>query len=145
MTQIAIRTFDDIAEGMTGEFSKTLGDSEIQGFADVSGDTNPVHLDDEYAKSTIFGGRIAHGMLTAGIISAALGTVLPGPGWVYVEQVLKFRGPVRVGDTVTAQITVIRRIPEKGFVEFTTVCKVGEKIVLDGTATLMAPRPKKAA
>ena len=145
MTQIAIRTFDDIAEVMTGEFSKILGEAEIVEFAHASGDVNPIHLDADYAKTTIFGQRIAHGLLTAGVISAALGTVLPGPGWVYVEQNLKFRGPVRVGDTVTAHIAVIKRIPEKGFIEFTTTCKVGDKVVIDGTATLMAPRPKKAA
>ncbi len=145
MTQPAIRTFDDLAEGMTGEFTKILSDDDIRNFAQASGDTNPIHLDDDYAKNTIFGERIAHGMLTAGVISAALGTVLPGPGWVYVEQNLKFRGPVHVGERVTAQITTIKCIAEKGFVQFTTTCKVGDKVVLDGTATLMAPRPKKTA
>lgn len=145
MTDIKIKTFDDIVEGMTGEFSKVLDEAAVHGFADASGDVNPIHLDLDYAKTTIFGECIAHGLLTAGVISAALGTVLPGPGWVYVEQNLKFKAPVRVGATVTAVVAVLKRIPEKGFVEFSTICKVNDKVVLDGTAILMAPRPKKAA
>ena len=142
----AIRGFDDVEEGMSGEFAKTVSDGDIRGFAAASGDVNPLHLDDAYAKTTIFGGRIAHGILTAGVISAAFANVFPGPGWVYVDQYLKFKGPVRVGDTVTATVEATKRIVEKGFVEFTTVCRVGDKVVLEGTATLMAPRtPKKAA
>jgi 3-hydroxybutyryl-CoA dehydratase len=139
-----IRTFDDIAEGMTGEFSKVLSDHDVHLFADVSGDYNPIHIDEAYAKTTIFGGRIAHGMHTASIISAALGSVFPGPGWVYIEQDLKFKAPVPVGSNVTALVVASRLIPDKGFVEFSTTCRVNGKIVLDGTATLMAPRTKKA-
>lgn len=145
MSEIKIRTFDDIAEGMTGEFSKVLSDSDVRAFADVSGDHNPIHIDEAYAKTTIFGGRIAHGMHTAGIISAALGSVFPGPGWVYIEQNLKFKAPVPVGSDVTATVVATKLIPEKGFVEFSTTCRVNGKVVLDGSATLMAPRPKKAA
>jgi 3-hydroxybutyryl-CoA dehydratase len=142
---IEIKTFDDIAEGMSGEFTKTLSDSDVRTFADVSGDHNPIHVDDDYAKTTIFGGRIAHGMHTASMISAALGSVFPGPGWIYIEQNLKFKAPVPVGSEVTAKVVAIKLIPEKGFVEFSTTCTVKGKVVLDGTATLMAPRQKKAS
>lgn len=145
MDTFKIKTFDDIAEGMSGEFTKTLNDSDVRTFADVSGDHNPIHVDDDYAKSTIFGGRIAHGMHTASIISAALGSVFPGPGWVYIEQNLKFKAPVPVGSEVTARVVATKRMPEKGFVEFSTTCTVAGKVVLDGTAILMAPRPKKAS
>jgi len=145
VTDIKIRTFDDIAEGMSGEFSKVLSDSDVRTFADVSGDHNPIHIDDAYAKTTIFGGRIAHGMHTASMISAALGSVFPGPGWVYIEQSLKFKAPVPVGSDVTATVVATKLIPDKGFVEFSTTCRVNGKIVLDGTAILMAPRAKKAA
>lgn len=145
MSEIKIRTFDDIAEGMTGEFSKVLGDADVRTFADVSGDHNPIHIDEAYAKTTIFGGRIAHGMHTASMISAVLGTVFPGPGWIYIEQTLKFKAPVPVGSEVTATVVATKLIPDKGFVEFATTCRVNGKVVLDGSATLMAPRPKKAA
>jgi 3-hydroxybutyryl-CoA dehydratase len=145
VSEIKIRTFDDIAEGMTGEFSKVLGDADVRTFADVSGDHNPIHIDEAYAKTTIFGGRIAHGMHTASMISAVLGTVFPGPGWIYIEQTLKFKAPVPVGSEVTATVVATKLIPDKGFVEFATTCRVNGKVVLDGSATLMAPRPKKAA
>lgn len=146
MSDVPIRTFDQVVEGMHGTFTKIVTDSDIRGFAAASGDVNPIHLDDVYAKTTIFGGRIAHGILTAGVISAAFGTVFPGPGWIYVDQYLKFKAPVRIGDAVTATVVATKRIPEKGFIEFTTTCRVGDTVVLEGTATLMAPRaPKKAA
>jgi 3-hydroxybutyryl-CoA dehydratase len=145
LNDIKIRTFDDIAEGMNGEFTKVLSDSDVRTFADVSGDHNPIHIDEAYAKTTIFGGRIAHGMHTASIISAALGSVFPGPGWVYIEQNLKFKAPVPVGSEVTALVVATKLIPDKGFVEFATTCRVNGKVVLDGTAILMAPRAQKAA
>jgi 3-hydroxybutyryl-CoA dehydratase len=145
VSDIKIRTFDDIAEGMSGEFTKVLSDEDVRTFAEVSGDVNPIHLDDTYAKTTIFGGRIAHGVLTASTISAALGTVFPGPGWIYIEQNLKFKAPVSIGSKVTATVVATKLIPEKGFVEFATTCRVDGKVVLDGTAILMAPRVKKAA
>ena len=145
MDSIKIKTFDDIAEGMSGEFTKTLSDQDFRIFAEVSGDHNPIHVDEAYAKTTIFGGRIAHGMHTASMISAALGSVFPGPGWVYIEQNLKFKAPVPIGSEVTAVVVATKLIPEKGFVEFATTCRVNGKVVLDGTAILMAPREKKAA
>ncbi len=132
--------FDDLAVGMTGEYCRILTEQDIEGFAQVSGDVNPIHLDEEYAKASIFGDRISHGILTAGYISATFGAEFPGPGWIYVNQSLRFKAPVKIGDQVDTQVTVSKLVPEKKFVEFKTVCKVGESVVLDGEATLMAPK-----
>ena len=130
---------EDLAVGMSASFSKTLTDADIVMFSGVSGDTNPVHLDEEYAKDTIFEGRISHGMLSAGFISAVLGTKLPGPGCIYVSQDLRFKAPVRPGDTVTARVTVMEIVPEKRRVVMQTQCMVGDTIVIDGSATVMVP------
>lgn len=131
--------FEDISEGMTATFGKTITEADILMFSGVSGDTNPVHLNAEYAETTMFKGRIAHGMLSAGLISAVFGTKLPGPGCIYVGQTLKFKAPVRVGDTVIAKVECIGKAPEKKFVTFRTTASVGGKIVIDGEATLMVP------
>lgn len=108
-------------------------------FAGVSGDTNPVHLDEEFAASTMFGGRIAHGMLSAGLISAVFGTRLPGPGCIYLSQSLKFKAPVKIGDTVVARVTVKELKAEKRRAVFSTVCTVGDKVVMDGEAEILVP------
>jgi 3-hydroxybutyryl-CoA dehydratase len=131
--------FEDLAEGQSAEFSKIVTEAYIVKYAEISGDTNPVHLDAAYAATTMFKERIAHGMLTAGFISAVFGTKLPGPGSIYVNQSLKFRAPVKIGDEVTATVTVTGKVPEKKFVTFSTVCSVGGKAVLEGEATLMVP------
>ncbi len=131
--------FEDLKEGMTAIFAKTITEADIYTFAGVSGDTNPVHINEEWAAGTPFKGRIAHGMLGAALISAVLGTKLPGPGCIYVNQTLKFKAPVRIGDTLVARATVAKLLPEKKFAEMTTVCTVGETVVIDGTATLMVP------
>lgn len=131
--------FEDLNEGMSADFSKTVTEQDIVKYAEISGDTNPVHLDADYAAATMFKERIAHGMLTAGFISAVFGTKLPGPGSIYVNQSLKFRAPVKIGDAVTATVTVTSKVPEKKFVAFSTVCSVGGKPVLEGEATLMVP------
>ncbi len=131
--------FEDLEEGMTEIFSKTLTDADIVAFAGVSGDTNPVHLDQEFANQTQFHGRIAHGMLTASFLSTVMGTKLPGPGCIYIKQSLRFKAPVRVGDTVTARVTVTSLVPEKKFAELSTICTVGGKVVIDGEATVMVP------
>lgn len=131
--------FEDLSEGMTDIFGKTITDADICIFAGVSGDTNPVHLNDEYAKATMFKGRIAHGMLGAAFISAVFGTKLPGPGCIYVSQTLKFKAPVKVGDTLMARVTVRKLIPNKKFAEFDTVCTVGDKVVIEGEALIMVP------
>lgn len=131
--------FEDLSEGMTSEFTKTVTEADIIKYAEVSGDTNPVHLNAEYAATTMFKERIAHGMLTAGFISAVFGTQLPGPGSIYVNQSLKFKAPVKIGDEVTATVEVTGKLPDKKFVTFSTVCTVGGKPVLQGEATLMVP------
>ena len=131
---------DEIDEGMSAVHSKTVTEADIMLFAEITGDKNPVHLDEEYAKPTMFKGRIAHGMLTAGFVSAVFGTKLPGPGCVYIRQNLKFKAPVRIGDTVHARVTVSTIDQDRARVTFTTTCHVGEQIVLDGEAQLMVPR-----
>ena len=130
---------EDLSVGMSASFSKTLTDADIVMFSGVSGDTNPVHLDEEYAKDTIFEGRISHGMLSAGFISAVLGTKLPGPGCIYVSQDLRFKAPVRPGDTVIARPTVMELVPAKRRVIMQTQCKVADLLVIDGEATVMVP------
>jgi 3-hydroxybutyryl-CoA dehydratase len=129
--------FEDLKEGMTASLSKTVSEADIYTFAGVSMDTNPAHLNEEYASQTMFKGRIAHGMLAAGFISAVLGTKLPGPGAIYVGQTLKFKAPVRIGDTVTATVEITGLVPEKKFVTLRTLCTVGGKPVVDGEATVM--------
>jgi len=131
--------FEDLEEGMVDVFAKTITDADIITFAGISGDTNPVHLNHEFAAETIFEGRIAHGMLTASFISTVIGTKMPGPGCIYVSQNLRFKAPVRSGDTVTATCTVTKLIPEKRFIELKTVCIVAGKPVVDGEATIMVP------
>jgi 3-hydroxybutyryl-CoA dehydratase len=130
---------EDLRPGMAATFSKTVTEADIIKFAEISGDTNPVHLDAAYAATTMFKQRIAHGMLSVGFISAVFGTVMPGPGSIYVAQNVKFKAPVKIGDTVTARVEVSGTIPEKKFVTFKTQCLVGDKVVIDGEATLMVP------
>lgn len=136
---------DELAVGQTASFSKTVTDADIVLFAGISGDTNPVHLDEQYAGQTVFCGRIAHGLLSASLLSAVLGTKLPGPGCIYLNQTLNFKAPVRIGDTVTARVTVKEIFPDKNRVVLETVCHVGNKAVLDGEATVMVPARAEAA
>lgn len=131
--------FEDLFVGRTASASRTISEADILMFAGVSGDTNPVHLDEEFAASTMFGGRIAHGMLSAGLISAVFGTRLPGPGCIYLSQSLKFKAPVKIGDTVVARVTVKELKNEKRRAIFSTVCSVGEQVVLDGEAEILVP------
>jgi len=131
--------FEDLAEGMTASYAKTVTDADIVLFAGVSGDTNPVHLNDEFARETMFKGRIAHGMLSASLISTVFGTKMPGPGCIYLSQTLRFKAPVRPGDTVTARVTVVELKPEKKQARFDCVCLVGGKPVLDGEALILVP------
>ena len=140
MDELRGKYIDEINEGMTAVFSKTVTEADIVLFAGVSGDTNPVHLDEEYARPTMFKGRIAHGMLTAGFISAVFGTKLPGPGCIYMSQSLKFKAPVRAGDTVVARVTATTVDRDKARVTFATTCKVKDAVVLEGEAMLMVPR-----
>ncbi len=128
---------EDLQPGMSASIAKTITDADIVLFSAVSTDTNAVHLNEEFAKTTLFGGRIAHGMLTAGLISAVLGNRLPGPGTIYMGQTLKFKAPVRPGDTVTATATVKEVLVEKKRCIMETVCTVNGKVVLEGEATML--------
>lgn len=122
--------------------TKTFSDSDIRSFAEISGDDNPIHLDDDYAAKTRFGKRIVQGILTAGLISSVLGTQLPGPGSVYICQTLNFRAPVFIGDTITSKATVIDVREDKPVITLETKCTNQEGIVvLDGEAVLLAPNP----
>ena len=134
---------EDITVGMSAEIAKTITDADILLFSAVSTDTNAVHIDEEFGRTTMFGGRIAHGMLSASLISAVLGNRLPGPGTKYMSQSLRFRAPVRPGETVHAKVTVKEVIAEKARVVVDTVCTVGDKVVIDGEATLMVSSRKK--
>jgi len=130
---------EDLSVGMTAVFAKTVTEADIVLFAGISGDINPVHLNHEFATETMFEGRIAHGMLTAGFISTVIGTKLPGPGAIYLKQSLNFRAPVRAGDTVRARTTITEIVPEKRRIVMETVATVAGKVVLDGEALIMVP------
>jgi len=132
--------FDELSIGQSAEATHVVGEHDLEAFAAVSGDTNPVHLDEAYARGTAFGGRIAHGMLSAAYVSAVLGTKLPGPGAIYLSQSLRFRRPVRIGDEVTARVTVTALEEKRGHVTLETVCQVAGKTVMDGEAVVMAPK-----
>lgn len=133
---------EDLEIGMMRSLQKEITDLDIELFAQVSTDHNPVHLDEDYAQDTIFGGRIAHGMLTAGLISAVIGEQLPGHGTVYLGQSLKFMAPVRPGDVVTAEVEVLEIDYSKRRVALATRCLVDGKPVLKGEATVLAPSAK---
>ncbi len=130
---------EDLEIGTTRELTKTITDHDIQLFAEVSSDANPVHLCDEYAEGTIFGGRVAHGMLTAALFSAVIGEQLPGHGTIYLEQTLKFVRPVRPDDCVTATVKVTAIDMRHKRVTLDCVATVREKAVLRGEAVVLAP------
>jgi 3-hydroxybutyryl-CoA dehydratase len=131
--------FEDLWIGMTASVGKTITEADIMLYSAVSTDTNPLHLNEESAAETHFKGRIAHGMLSAGLISAALGTKLPGPGAIYVSQSLRFRAPVRPGDTVTATVEVTALDPERKRASLRTTCFVKGKPVIEGEASVQVP------
>ena len=133
---------EDLEIGMRRSLQKLITDRDIELFAEVSTDHNPVHLDDAYAQDTIFGGRIAHGMLTAGLISAVIGEQLPGHGTVYLGQTLKFMAPVRPGDAVEAIVEVLSIDYARRRVQLKTEARVGDTVVLKGEATVLAPSGK---
>lgn len=131
--------FEDLAVGMRETLLKTVMNSDVVGFAQLSGDTNPIHLSDHFAKKTRFGGRIAHGLYTASLISAILGTRLPGPGAVYLHQTLNFKGPVKIGDVVEISVEVIEMTEKGRRVKLHCECCVDGAVVLDGEATVTVP------
>jgi len=128
---------EDLKAGMSATFAKTITEADIVLFASASGDNNAMHINEEFAQTTQFKGRIAHGMLTASVISAAIAGRLPGPGTVYMGQNLRFMAPVRPGDTVHATVTVKELVPEKRRARLNTVCTVAGKVVVDGDALVM--------
>lgn len=138
--------FEDLSVGMSEVFAKTVTDADIVGFADITGDTNPIHLDEGFAAESPFKDRIAHGMLSAGLISAVLGTRLPGPGCIYLSQSLRFMAPVKIGDHVVATATITEKIDKGRRIIMETVCKVGDIVVIEGEAMMKVDaRPAERA
>ncbi len=135
-----MRSIESFTVGQTAEVSTVVTSREIELFAEATGDKNPVHLDEEVAAKTQFGGRIAHGMLTAGFVSAAIASKLPGPGSIYLSQSLRFTRPVRIGDTVKVKLEIIEVITAKRRVRLATICtNQNGDTVMDGEATVMVP------
>ncbi len=141
MTLLPFQTlyFEDLRVGLTEAYSKTVKSSDVVGFAELTGDRNPIHLSEHFAAKTPFKGRIAHGLYTASLISAVIGTRLPGPGAIYVSQTLRFLAPVKIGDTVDAIVEVAELIAPKQRARLTCKCKVGDTIVLEGEAVVKVP------
>jgi 3-hydroxybutyryl-CoA dehydratase len=131
---------EDLSVGQCAELQREVTGSDLDAFAAVTGDDNPVHLDEAYAAKTAFGGRIAHGMLSAGYISAVIGTKLPGPGTIYLSQTLRFRRPVRIGDTVVARVEITAINAARARVSLSTVCRVNGNTVVEGEAEILARR-----
>jgi 3-hydroxybutyryl-CoA dehydratase len=132
-------SLEDLSVGMSAAYEHIVTENDVVQFADISGDRNPVHLDEAYALTTRFKGRIVHGMLSASFLSTTIAARLPGPGTIYLTQNLSFRAPVRIGDKVEARVTVTDIIREKARVVLKTVCRVGDTIVIDGDALVMVP------
>src|SRR5438552_11767091 len=141
MTLPPLRTlfFEDLSVGMTETLEKTVSSSDVVGFAQLTGDRNPIHLSEHFAARTSFGKRIAHGLYTASLISAVLGTRLPGPGAIYISQTLNFRAPVRIGDRVDVTVTVAELISARQRARLACRCKVGDDIVPDRVARVKVP------
>ena len=138
------KTIEELSVGQSARFSKTISEADVYGFAGITGDFNPAHVDEEYAKGTFFKNRIAHGMLTASFISTIIGTMLPGPGSVYMRQEVSFLAPVNIGDTITAVAEVAELLTEKKRVRLKTYClnQEGAKVV-DGEALVSTPRASR--
>jgi len=131
--------FEDLKVGQEASLSNTVTEADINAFAEISGDRNPVHLDADYAATTIFKERIAHGMLSGAYISAVFGMRLPGPGAIYISQTMHFKAPVKIGDTVVTTVKLTELVPEKKRAKFACVCTVNDKPVVEGEAVLMVP------
>jgi 3-hydroxybutyryl-CoA dehydratase len=131
---------EDLKPGMSESFTKTVTEADIQAFGEVSGDMNPAHFDEAYAATTPFKTRIAHGMLSASYISTILGMKIPGPGTIFMSLTVRFKAPVRIGETVVTTCTVRETVPEKRRVVFDCVCRVGDTVVIEGEAMVMAPK-----
>lgn len=139
MIKPPVRYFEDLAIGMSATYAKTITEDDIQSFSHLSGDTNPLHLDHQFAAASVFGSRIVHGMLAASLLSTVFGTKLPGPGGIYVSQNLRFRAPVRPGETVVAEARVIATDAKRRRVTFACSCAVGSRLVIEGEAVIHVP------
>ena len=139
MLELRVLYFEDLTVGTSETLSKTVSASDVVGFAQVTGDRNPIHLSEHFAARTQFKKRIAHGLYTASLISAVLGTRLPGPGAIYISQTLNFHAPVKIGDTVHVVVTVAELIPERRRARLACVCTVDGEVVLDGEALVKVP------
>lgn len=138
------RTIQELKLGEKAEFTKTVTETDIYLYAGVTGDFNPAHINEEYARGTFFKSRIAHGMLTAGFISSVIGTKLPGPGTIYLDQTLKFLAPVRIGDTIIARAEVVKIMSDENRVRLKTTCiNQHGTTVLDGEAIVSPPKSKR--
>jgi 3-hydroxybutyryl-CoA dehydratase len=144
MLPLRILHFEDLSVGMTETLAKTVSSNDVVGFAELTGDRNPIHLSEHFAAKTQFGKRIAHGLYTASLISAVLGTRLPGPGAIYISQTLNFRAPVKIGDEVEVTVTVAELMPERQRARLACTCRVGDEIVLDGEALVKVPSAAKS-
>ncbi|MBL4801268.1 MAG: MaoC family dehydratase [Emcibacter sp.] len=140
MSDVKEACLEELEMGQSYSTVNVVTDEDIIKFSEVTGDVNPIHLDDDYAKNSIFGERIAHGMISAGYISAIFGTKFPGPGSIYMTQSLKFRAPVKINDTVETTVTIIDLNEKRKRVTLNCECKVGDTVVLTGEAQLMVPR-----
>ena len=142
MTLLQFRTlyFEDLSVGMVETHAKTVKSSDVVGFAEITGDRNPIHLSEHFAAKTPFKGRIAHGLYTASLISAVIGTRLPGPGAIYISQTLRFLAPVKIGDTVAATVEVVNLSEPRLRAELLCKCNVGNTVVLEGEAIVKVPR-----
>ena len=138
--ELRLLHFEDLTVGMAETLEKRIESSDVVGFAEVTGDRNPIHLSEHFAAKTPFGGRIAHGLYTASLISAVLGTRLPGPGAIYISQTLNFRAPVRIGDTVRVEVRVAELMDARQRARLQCTCSVGADVVLDGEAWVKVPR-----
>jgi 3-hydroxybutyryl-CoA dehydratase len=132
--------FEDLSVGMRESYEKLVRASDVVGFAEISGDRNPIHLSEHFAAKTPFGGRIAHGLYTASLISAVIGTRMPGPGAIYLSQTLRFLAPVRIGDVVVAEVEITELIEKGSRASLACRCRVGEILVLEGEALVKIPR-----
>ncbi len=131
--------FEDLTIGMSATYAKTITDADIQSFSSLSGDTNPLHLDHQFAAASVFGSRIAHGMLAASLLSTVFGTKLPGPGGIYISQNIRFRAPVRPGETVVAEARVVATDGKRLRATFACSCTVDTRVVIEGEAVIQVP------
>jgi 3-hydroxybutyryl-CoA dehydratase len=136
---IKLNDFDSIKLNMSANLERIIYEQDLINFAEVSGDTNPIHLNKQFAAKSIFGEQVSHGLLVASFISAVFGTIFPGPGWIYISQNIEFKAPVFIGDKVVVNVNVAKILKLRKMVEFKTIVTVRDKTVVNGLAVLKAP------